>query len=189
MNVIPAMLSVPVRAVPVLAATEYVTVAEPVLDFALVMEIQLAPLAAVQDAPAGFTVSATCPTPPAAGTLAEVGASEKDALPADWLTVSVTPPAVMPPFRTEMVLFDATVKLTLPLPIPELGVASVIHEFVLAADQAQPACVVTMKEKLPPAAPALVPVGFSVYEQTCWTVTASGAVWLKPPPEAVIERL
>jgi hypothetical protein len=158
-------------------------------DFALVMEIQLAPLAAVQDAPAGFTVSATCPTPPAAGALAEVGASEKEALPAAWLTVSVTPPAVMPPLRKAVVLFDATVKFTLPLPVPELGVASVIHEFALAADQAQPACVVTVKEKLPPAAPALVPVGFSVYEQTCWTVTASGAVWLKPPPEAVIERL
>src|SRR5271154_846172 len=109
-------------------------VAEPVPDFALVMEIHLAPLEPVQDAPAGFTVSATCPTPPVVGALAEVGASEKEALPPDWLTVSVTPPAVMPPFRAEMVLFDATVKFTLPLPAPEVGVASVIHEFVLAAD-------------------------------------------------------
>ena len=74
----------------------------------------------------------------------------------------------------------------MPLPLP---LESAIQLVVVAGDQEQPACVATVNEKLPPDAPALALVGFSVYVQFCKMVTASGTLWVNPPPVAVIERL
>jgi hypothetical protein len=74
-NVCPAMVSVPVRAAPVLAAALNVIEPFPLPDVALVMVSQFALLAAVHAQPLA-AVTVTVPVPPPAGTLWLGGAIE-----------------------------------------------------------------------------------------------------------------
>jgi hypothetical protein len=143
----PAMVMVPLRAeADVFAATEYVSEPEPVPDLALVMVIQLALLVAVQEAVDGVAVMATLPLPPEDEKLAEVGFSEKDALAAACVTVKLFPATLTAPERCDVELFDATEYFTWPLPVPELGLDSVIQLVAVDALQAHPVCVVTLNE-------------------------------------------
>jgi hypothetical protein len=102
------MVSVPTRAALELEATEYVTLPAPVPDVPLVMVIQLALLAAVQEAVAGLTDTATLAEPPVAGILADAMFKENTAAAAAWVIVSARPPTVMDPTRCEAALFAAT---------------------------------------------------------------------------------
>lgn len=71
------MAMLPVRAADVvLAATRYPTLRDPDPEAPLVTVIHAAVLTAVQDVPAGFTVTPTVPLPPEAATLTEPGLNE-----------------------------------------------------------------------------------------------------------------
>jgi hypothetical protein len=58
----------------------------------------------------------------------------------------------MVPVRLEVVLFGATVKLSIPGPEPLVPAVSVIHAALLAAVQVQPVLAVIVTVALPPAA-------------------------------------
>jgi hypothetical protein len=72
-------------------------------------------------------------------------------------------PIAMAPTREVVPVLAATVKFTVPEPVPDpLGL---IHVWLLVAAHAQPAAVVTVNDpELPPAA-IVVFVGVSTYEQ------------------------
>ena len=63
---------------------------------------------AVQDALEGLTEIAMFPLPPDDGKPADVGFSENTAVAAASLTVTLTPPTLMLPFRADKVLLAAT---------------------------------------------------------------------------------
>jgi hypothetical protein len=69
--------------------------------------------------------------------------------PAACVTVNVLPAIVSVPVRALPVFFD-TLKVTVPLPLPEAPVSTVIQESFDVAVQAQPAWVVTAIEGLVP---------------------------------------
>ena len=77
---------------------------------------------------------------------------------AAWLTVNVWPAMVIVPVRAAPVL-AATVKATVPLPLPLAPLVTVSHDAVLAAVHAQPVGLVTDTLAAWPAATALVDPG------------------------------
>ena len=97
-KICPAMVTVPVRAVPELAAMLSVTVPLPVPLLPLVMVIHGALLVAVQPQ-AAPVVTLTLAGPPPAGALKLVGLSVYVHGAAAWLTVKVSPAMVTVPVR------------------------------------------------------------------------------------------
>ena len=57
---------------------------------------------------------------------------------AAWLTVYVWPAMVAVPVRGVVTVLAATVRATVPLPLPLAPLVTVIHDAVLAAVHAQP---------------------------------------------------
>jgi hypothetical protein len=74
------------------------------------------------------------------------------AVAAACVTVKICPPIVSLPVRATVVVLAPTLKLTLPTPVPEVGLVNDSHETLLAADQVQLEVVVTVTVPLPPAA-------------------------------------
>lgn len=146
--VLPATVSVPERAGPLVADTFAVTVPLPLPLPPLVIVIHDAWLAAVHAQPAS-AVTVTVPVPPDDGTDSVCGAAE-NVQPWPWLTVIVCPATISVPERAGP-LVPATLAVTVPLPLPLAPLAMVIHGTWLAAVQAQPASVVTVTLPLPPA--------------------------------------
>ena len=157
-NVSPATVSVPVRAEPVLASTLNLTMPLPDPVEAPTMVIHDAFDAAVHAQPA-VVVTFVEPLPPVESTSWRVGeiayvqgAGGGGAGAAACDTVNVCPPAVKVPIRAAPV-FAATVNATVPLPVPDVPLVSVIHATFDAAVHGQPLEVLTFVEPLPPFAP------------------------------------
>jgi hypothetical protein len=83
--------------------------------------------------------------------------------------------------------FAATVKATVPLPVPAAPEVIVIHDAAAAAVHAHPLAAITVKVPVPPAAGTVAPPEFSVYVQL-----GSAAAWLtvnvRPAMAIVLER-
>jgi hypothetical protein len=79
-----------------------------------------------------------------------------------WATVKTCVPIAMAPTRDVVPVFAATVKFTVPDPVPEP--VGVIHVWLLVAAHAQPAAAVTVNEPDAPAPAIVVFVGDSTYE-------------------------
>jgi hypothetical protein len=114
-----------------------------------VIDSQLALSAAAQPQPSAVRTSKV-PVPPPAGTDADDVAREI-VQPCPWFTVKVRPAIVSVPDRDGPVV-DATVKLTVPSPLPLAPEVTVIQDALLFAVQAQPAPVVTLVDPFPPPA-------------------------------------
>jgi hypothetical protein len=119
--------------------------------------IQLAPDAA-DHAHEGSAVTLTVPLPPLAGNEADDAESVTvhvgGGAGAACVTVSVCPPMVSVPVRAAVVSFAATLKATVPAPLPLAPLVTLIQLAFGVAFQAQPAPAVTVTESLPPSAAA-----------------------------------
>lgn len=147
-NVLPPIVSVPVRGVVVgLAVTLNVTDPLPVpVDPALIV-IQPALLVALQPQAA---VTATVPLPAVDVMFVEAGEIVgTHGVPA-WLTVNVEPAIVNVPVRLVVAPLAATVKVAAPGPVPEAPVLTVIHGALLTAVHRQPVPTVTVLLPGPP---------------------------------------
>lgn len=113
------------------------------------IESQLALSAAAQPQPSAVRTS-NVPVPPGAGTDADDDASVI-VQPCPWFTVKVRPAMVSVPDREGPVV-DATVKLTVPSPLPLAPAVTVIHDALLFAVQVQPPPEVTLVDPFPPPA-------------------------------------
>jgi hypothetical protein len=143
---------VPVRdEVDVLAATVNATVPLPLKDAPLVTVIQAALLVADQAQPL-VVVTAIVELSPLAGEFRLTGEIENVQGAPAWVTVKVWPATVSVPVRDEVDVLAATVNATVPLPLPEAPLVTVIHAALLVAVQAQPLVVVTATVELSPAA-------------------------------------
>ena len=124
-NVWPAMVSVPVRAAPVLAATLNATVPGPLPLAPLVTVIQVVLLTPVHAHPVA-AVTADAARPAARGDRL----SSFDAIAyvhgAAWVTVNVWPAMVSVPVRAAPVL-AATLNATVPVPLPLAPLVTVIQ--------------------------------------------------------------
>ena len=154
MNAWPAIVSVPVRAPPVLAATLYVTVPGPVTELPPITVSQLTLLCAVQLQPA-VALTVTQFDPPNAEINALVGLSEAPQVgAAACVTVKVCPPTLIEAVREVVALLAATLNDTVPLPVPLGAPLRVSQLALLVALHAHPAPAVTLKELAPPPAAA-----------------------------------
>jgi hypothetical protein len=144
---------VPVLERPVeLFATEYATAPAPLPFPPAPTVIQLALLTAAQLHP-GDAVTEKLPDPPLLENDLDNGEIEETQPAPPWETVNVIPAIVRVPFREVVPAFAAAVKLTVPLPEPLAPDVIVIHESLLTAVQAQPACAVTAELPAPPLGP------------------------------------
>ena len=147
---------VPVRAGPVFAATEILTVPLPLPGEPLVTVIQVLLLTAVHAQPVEL-VTLKLVFPPAAEIFVEVGDKVK-LQPLAWVIVKICPLTVIFPVLSNPV-FAATEKLTVPLPPPGEPDVTVIHGESLTAVHVQPAPEVTLKLLVPPPDGTFVEVG------------------------------
>ena len=122
----------------------------------LLVVIQLELLTAVQAQP-GPLVTATVPLPPAAATFCDVG-EMANVQPCPWLTVTVRP-AIVSVVERAAPPVPATVKRTVPLPLPLCPSVMVTHSALLAAFQGQPVAVDTDAVPVPPPAGMLCASG------------------------------
>ncbi len=154
MNVWPAIVTVPVRAPEVLGATVNPTLPLPVALAPEVTEIHGALLVALHAHPAAVLTATGDPGPPAAAIDCDVGRMEyAHAVAAAWFKVNLWPAIVTVPVRAADVL-AATVKPTVPLPLPVAPEVTTIHGSSLLALHGQPAGVVTATgDPEPPSAP------------------------------------
>jgi hypothetical protein len=141
-NVLPAIVTVPVRAGPLFAATEYETVPLPVPLAPAVTVIHAALLAAVQGHVPAEAVTLTVPVDAVAAGLTEVGEIVY-VQPFAWLIVKVLVPIVIVPLRAGPT-FAATEYETVPLPFPVAPPVTVIHAALLVDVQVQPVVEVTL---------------------------------------------
>jgi hypothetical protein len=143
---------VPLRALPVLAATVNATEPLPAPLAPAVTATHATLLVAVQSQPAAV-VTATLPLPPGAAIEASGGAIVyvHGTGAAAWFTVNVWPAMVSVPVRALPVL-AATVNATEPFPVPTAPAVTATHGTLLVAVQSQPAAVVTATLPLPPGA-------------------------------------
>ena len=74
--------------------------------------------------------------------------------------VTVWLATVIVPVRVALEVLDATVNVTVPLPLPELP-ETVTHEVALVEDHPQPAAAVTLTLPLPPFAAIVKLVGLT----------------------------
>jgi hypothetical protein len=77
-----------------------------------------------------------------------------------WVTETLFPATVSVVERPVVAVFATTVYDAVPLPVPEADIAT--HVTGVDDDQAQPACVDTVNDAVPPAAPAEMVVGVTV---------------------------
>ena len=152
-NVRPAIVSEPARPPPVFAATLNPTVPFPDPLLPEVIVSQPALLAAVQAHPAVVDTAIEVPAPPAALNDCATGSIEYEQL-AAWFSVKVWPAIVSVPVRA-LPEFDATLKVTVPLPVPLLPDVIVSQPALLAAVHGHPDAADTATE-LP--APPLLPI-------------------------------
>jgi hypothetical protein len=118
---------------------------------------QPALLDAVQARVEGLAVTVTPCVPPAAGAFQVVGLSVT--VPPDCVTLTVFPPSVRVPVRLVRLVVDAAVRVTLPLPVPLVGL-TVNQTASLDAVHARVAeFAVTVTPWVPPAAGAFQVVG------------------------------
>jgi hypothetical protein len=166
----PAMVSVPDRAGPLVAAAVKLTLPLPLPPAPEVTVIQDALLAAVQAQPAPAE-TATVVSPPDAGT---VRVSGEIAYVQPWpcTTVTVRPAMASVPDRDGPVV-EATVNVTVPDPLPLAPDAIAIHDALLVAFHVQPAPAVTATLPLPPAAGTLCVSGDVVNVQPCPCTTVT----------------
>jgi len=173
---------VPLRAGPVLPATLSPTVPLPVPVAPEVIEIQVAPLAAVQlqDAPLETLTDAVL-APTAASIVVGSTLSEQPA----WLIVSVAEPTVIVLLRAAPVL-PATLNPTVPFPAPVAPEVIAIHDAPLVAAQVQDAALETPTVPLLAETAALTVVGLRLTAQPLAWLTVAVAeptviVPLAPP--------
>ena len=140
MKVFPAIVSVPDRAAPFVEATLKATVPFPLPLPPDVIEIHDTLLFALQPQPDG-AVTATDPEPPDEATDCESG-EIANAHPLPCETVTVCPAMVSVPERAGPSA-AATLRVTVPAPLPPLPEAIVIHDALLEALQPQPLLVFT----------------------------------------------
>lgn len=134
-NVLPATVIVPLRALPEFAATLNDTLPLPVPELPPDREIHAAFDAAVHPHVLDDAVTATEPDPPASDIDWSAGAMENVQVAggaAAWETLKVFPATEMVPLRAAPA-FAATENDTLPLPDPELPFVTVIHDAFDAA--------------------------------------------------------
>jgi hypothetical protein len=106
-------------------------------------------------------------------------------------TVKVCPAIVAVPVRVVVAGLAATVRATVPLPVPLAPLATVIHDAPLEAVHPQPLPAVTETLADPPAAAGLVEPGVIAYEQArpdCETVKVSPAT-VNVPVRAAVDVL
>jgi hypothetical protein len=149
-NVRPAIVSVPERPGPVVAAALNVKLPFPVALAADVIVSHAAWLVAVQAHPAP-ALTATEPLPPDGAMFCESG-DIVNAHPSPWEIVTVLPATVAVPDR-DGPLVGAAVKVTDPDPLPLAPPAIEIHESWLDAVHPQPSAPVTSTLTVPPPAP------------------------------------
>jgi hypothetical protein len=111
---------------------------------------QLAPLVAVHVHP-GVVVTATVPVPPVPANAWLDGEMLNAQPAADCVTVKLWPATVNVAVRLDEVVFAATLKDTVPLPVPLEPPVTVTQLAPLVAVQAQPVIVVTATLPVPPA--------------------------------------
>ena len=153
------MVIVPVRGGPVLAVTVNVTAPAPEPVAPAVIAIHGVAVVAVHAQPSAIVTAIGAPAPAAAGRAWLAGAIEAVhvtvPVPA-CVTVKMCPAMERVPVLAAPV-FAATVKGTVPFPVPPAGPLNVIHVTVDAALHAQPAVTVTPTEPGPPAAATEMP--------------------------------
>ena len=159
------MVSVALRAGPVVGATENWRVPFPFPEFPLVIVIHGAPLVAVHSQPAP-AVTATVPEPPVWSTERDSG-SMVTWQPLPWMTVKICSPIRREPVRVGP-SHAPTRNATVPGPAPEVADVIEIHAASLCADHGQAASVVTLTVPDAPSAPIDRDVG--------------AMVTLQPPP-------
>lgn len=158
-KMLPAIVSVPVRALAALfAAALKLTVPLPDPLAPAVTVIHPLLLAAVHAHPAGaFTVAVPVP-PPEPMLCAEGEIVSVQTTPA-CVTVKVAPAIVSVPVRAAVDVLPATLNATVPFPVPAAPAVTVIQEALLEAVHAHPVPAVTEALPLPPAATTERPVG------------------------------
>lgn len=165
MNVWPPAVIVALRAVVVVfAATVNVTVPlpDPVVE---PVRVTHAALVVALHAHPGADVIENEPLPPAAPTDWEAGeiAYEQEVVAAACVTETTCPAIMMVPVRCVVVVFGATLNVTVPLPVPLALPVIVIQLALLYELHAQPAPVVMVTEAVPPAAGTDCEAGLTVY--------------------------
>jgi hypothetical protein len=169
-NVRPAIVAVPLRSAPVLAAIDSCTAPLPVPEAPAVTVIQGTFDAAVHAHPFP-AVTLTVVDPPAALIPCCSGAMVNvQAVPC--VTVNVSPATVSVPTRPGPV-FGAAVKLTVPLPLPDAPLLIESQGALLIAVHAQPPGAVTPTEPVPPDVGTVWLVDDSENEQPLPCVTAN----------------
>jgi hypothetical protein len=136
----------------------------------LVTDNQFALLDADQPHPLAV-VTSNEPVPPPAGTDAEP-ADNENVQPCPWLTVKVRPAIVSVPDRAGPVV-AATVKATVPLPLPLAPDVIEIHGWLLTAVHAHPLADVTAALPVPPDAGTLLESGATEKVQPCDCTTVT----------------
>ena len=157
-KVAPAMVSVPVRAEAVLAATLNDTDPLPDPVAPLVTVSQEALLEALHPQPVA-AVTLAVPFPDAAVKDCVLGEIDGEQDAAACVTVKVAPAIVSVPVRLEATVFAATLKAAVPFPDPVAPLVIVIHAALLVAVHAQPVAALTVLLPVPPAAVNAWPVG------------------------------
>jgi hypothetical protein len=155
----PAMVSVPLRAGPVVGATANWIVPFPFRLPPLVIVIHDALLVAVHSHP-GAVVTATVPEPPLLATEYDSG-SMLTWHPLPWVTVKTCSPIRRVPIR-EGPAHASTRNATIPSPVPDVDDVIDIHAVSLCAVHGQAAAVVTLIVPDPPSAPTVREVGAMV---------------------------
>jgi hypothetical protein len=150
-NVWPAIVTVPVRAFPVLAFARMATVPLPVPDAPLVTVSHCAFAAAVH-AQVEPVATVTDSVPPFAATAPLVGEISYAQAGAACVTVNAWPAIDTVPLR-DGPLFASALIVTVPSPLPDAPAVTVSQATSEAALHAQPAPAVTATSTVPPAAP------------------------------------
>jgi hypothetical protein len=187
-NVLPAIVSVPVRRAPLLAATEKFTFPFPVLLPGVTPVIHGALLVAVHGHPGMAVTWMGVPGPPLALNDCEAWSSEYEQAAACWVTVTGWPARVRVPVRAVPFGLGATRKFTEPFPVPLAGLTPVIHVALLAAVHAHPAvAVITTGVPAPPAALIVWDAWSSEYEQAagCWVTVTTCPATVRVPVRGV----
>ena len=160
------MVSVPLRAVPALAAAPTATVPLPVPDAPLVMVSHGALETAVQAHDGAEAVTVVDPVPPVSDTDCAVGAIVNvhggggGGAAAVWVTVNVFPAATIVADRIDVDVLGATANATVPLPVPDSPDVRLIHATLVDAVHAQePPEAVTAIDPDAPASPTFCEAG------------------------------
>ena len=153
LNVWPAMVSVPVRAL-VFGLADALNATVPVpLPLAPLVTVNhdVLLLTPVHAHPAG-AVTAVDPVPPPATTDWLVGAAHRCSA-AAWVTVNVWPAIVSVPVRALVFGLAAALNATVPVPLPLAPLVTVNHDVLLLTPvHAHPASAVTAVDPVPPPA-------------------------------------